>query len=140
MRIKRAIALSALGVLAIAVVGHFALQSQVRRPEQGPPIATVLVPQLTAAERDGKVAYDQNCAVCHGNNAGGQQGVAPPFVHPIYRPSHHPDQAFLMAALYGVQAHHWPFGNMPPVDGIAAQDVQKIVTYVRALQRANGID
>jgi hypothetical protein len=39
----------------------------------------------------------------------------------------------------GVQAHHWRFGNMPPVEGITRAEVATIITYIRELQRANGI-
>jgi len=67
-------------------------------------------------------------------------GVAPPLVHKIYEPNHHGDMAFLMAARNGVRAHHWKFGNMPPVEGITDAEVITIVAYVRALQRANGIN
>jgi hypothetical protein len=61
-------------------------------------------------------------------------------VHIIYEPSHHGDESFQRAAAMGVQGHHWSFGNMPPVEGIASADVTMIVAYVRELQRANGID
>ena len=47
--------------------------------------------------------------------------------------------AFLLAAKQGVRAHHWPFGDMPPVPGVSEQDVGRIVAYVRTLQKANGI-
>ena len=67
-------------------------------------------------------------------------GVAPPLVHVIYEPSHHGDRAFLLAAQNGVRGHHWPFGNMPPVEGITQADVMDIVAYIRRLQRENGID
>jgi len=40
----------------------------------------------------------------------------------------------------GVRAHHWKFGSMPPVDGITDAEDGTIVAYVRALQRANGIN
>lgn len=103
------------------------------------PLAMVTVPELSASEREGEVAYNQSCASCHGKNAAGQDGVAPPFVHRIYEPNHHGDGSFLVAALSGVRAHHWPFGDMPPVEGVEEADVTKIVEYVRALQRANGI-
>lgn len=36
-------------------------------------------------------------------------------------------------------AHHWTFGDMPPQTGLTRADVVAIVTYVRELQRANGI-
>ena len=88
--------------------------------------------------RLGKVAFEAKCAVCHGANAVGQDGVAPPLVHKIYEPSHHGDGSFLVAVRNGVRAHHWRFGNMPPVEGLTEGDVKMIVAYVRELQRANG--
>ncbi|HBM41471.1 MAG TPA: cytochrome C, partial [Sulfitobacter sp.] len=50
------------------------------------------------------------------------------------------DAAFLLAAKQGVRAHHWKFGNMPPVEGVTPGDVKMVVAYVRELQRANGIN
>lgn len=50
------------------------------------------------------------------------------------------DLSFLMAAQRGVQAHHWRFGNMPPQEGVTQGDVKAIISYVRELQRANGIN
>lgn len=102
-------------------------------------LANVKVPDLTSHAELGKVAYDTNCAACHGANAAGNDGVAPPLVHKIYEPSHHSDAAFLLAAKNGVRAHHWRFGNMPPIRDIDDQDVAYITQYVRELQRANGI-
>lgn len=104
-------------------------------------LATVKVPDsFTDQEQLGKRAYDAVCAACHGANGQGQDGVAPPLVHVIYEPSHHGDRAFLLAAQNGVRGHHWPFGNMPPVEGITQADVMDIVAYIRRLQRENGID
>ena len=88
----------------------------------------------------GEEVFIEQCAVCHGENAAGQDGVAPPLVHKIYEPSHHGDAAFLLAAKNGVRAHHWRFGNMPPVEGVTDGDVKMIIAYVRELQRANGIN
>ncbi|SLN56307.1 Cytochrome c6 [Pseudoruegeria aquimaris] len=88
----------------------------------------------------GKRAFDANCAECHGANAAGQNGVAPPLVHKIYEPSHHGDESFQRAVAQGVRAHHWSFGNMPPVAGLSRADVAMIIAYVRELQRANGIE
>ena len=83
---------------------------------------------------------EAKCAACHGANAAGQDGVAPPLVHKIYESGHHGDAAFMLAARNGVRAHHWKFGNMPPVEGITDGEVKMIVEYVRELQQANGID
>lgn len=99
----------------------------------------VVVPQLSETGQAGKQLFDENCASCHGGNAVGQDGVAPPLVHIIYEPNHHGDQAFQRAAKQGVRQHHWPFGNMPPIRSVGTEDVTKITAYVRELQRANGI-
>ncbi|WP_417670024.1 c-type cytochrome [Roseibium sp.] len=107
--------------------------------DYGTPLVSVEVPKLQGAAREGEALFNDKCASCHGRNAAGQEGVAPPLVHRIYEPNHHGDGAFLIAALQGVRAHHWPFGNMPPVPGVTPDDVGKIVAYVRTLQKANGI-
>lgn len=106
----------------------------------GAALAAVRVPDEFSEEAQiGKVGFEAKCASCHGANAAGQDGVAPPLVHKIYEPSHHGDASFWLATQNGVRAHHWRFGNMPPVDGLTRADVQAITTYVRELQRANGI-
>jgi mono/diheme cytochrome c family protein len=95
---------------------------------------------LDAEERLGQTAFDAVCAACHGPNAAGRDGYGPPLVHRIYEPNHHADAAFYLAVQNGVRAHHWPFGNMPPQQGLTRADVTAIIAYVRALQRANGIE
>jgi mono/diheme cytochrome c family protein len=105
----------------------------------GAALAEVAVPMLSGEAKAGEELFNANCAACHGANAAGQAGIAPPLVHVIYEPGHHSDAAFHLAAQRGVRAHHWPFGDMPPVQGVGATEVDKIVAFVRALQRANGI-
>ena len=108
---------------------------------QGAPIVEVRLPaQLSPEATIGKRAFEAKCAACHGANAAGQNGVAPPLIHRTYEPNHHSDEAFQRAVQNGVRAHHWPFGNMPPVEGLTRADVQYIVRYVRQLQRENGIN
>lgn len=131
---------SATGMVAMLGVGiYYSLQPEGRPRAMGAPLAEVRVPPLAPDLREGREAFEQYCAVCHGVNAAGQQGVAPPLIHVIYEPNHHGDQSFYRAAKQGVRAHHWPFGDMPPVEGITDTEIVKIVTYVRTLQRANGI-
>jgi len=104
-------------------------------------IVLVSVPtSFSEQEQTGQRAYEAVCADCHGANAQGRQGIAPPLVHKIYEPNHHGDMAFVLAAQNGVRAHHWKFGNMPPVKGVTQADVLNVVAYVRALQRENGIE
>ena len=134
-----------LGAISLALIGGVAVVAwKGSRDDPTAPAATdpadqVAVPQLGSAAQMGKIAFDANCAGCHGENAAGSD-QGPTFLHKVYRPSHHADFAFLLAAKNGVRAHHWRFGNMPPVPGVTDKQVEWIVQYVRALQRANGID
>ena len=142
-------AVLAVVVAAFIVVGFWSSggdesggSSETGEPQpSGAAMVQVIVPDTFSDNaRIGQVAFEAKCAVCHGANAAGQDGVAPPLVHKIYEPSHHGDAAFLLAAKNGVRAHHWRFGNMPPVEGVTDGDVKMIVAYVRELQRANGIN
>lgn len=120
--------------------GHSMVPPDTSEIAQGAPIADVALPaELSAEAQIGKRAFEAKCAECHGANAAGQNGVAPPLVHKIYEPNHHSDMAFVLAAKNGVQSHHWNFGNMPAVEGLTDSDVKMIAQYVRELQRANGI-
>ena len=104
-------------------------------------LADVLLPKILSQNAQiGKLGFEAKCATCHGLTAAGQDGVAPPLVHIIYEPTHHGDETFQRAVAVGVRGHHWPFGDMPPVEGIPRGDVTMIVAYVRELQRANGIN
>ncbi|WP_430389761.1 c-type cytochrome [Blastomonas fulva] len=105
------------------------------------PIVEVVVPaSLSETEATGERAFATFCAACHGTNAAGREDIAPPLVHRIYHPGHHSDEAFHIAVLNGVRAHHWRFGNMPSIKGVTRAEVNTIIAYVRALQRANGIE
>ena len=122
-------------------MGHSMVPPDTSDLESGAPIVEVSLPaELSDQAQMGKRAYEAKCAECHGKNAAGQNGVAPPLVHKIYEPNHHSDMAFVMAAKNGVRAHHWNFGNMPPVEGLTDGDVELIARYVRELQRENGIN
>ena len=144
-----------IGGLALAGVGAVAMKAVAPAPDAsghgmatpdlsqiaaGAPVIPVKVPaELSPLAQMGKTAFDAKCASCHGENAAGRNGKAPPLVHPYYRPGHHADAAFLLAAQNGVRAHHWRFGNMPPVKGVTPADIKAIVAYVRSLQKENGI-
>ena len=105
------------------------------------PLVEIILPdQLSDNATIGKRAFEAKCAACHGINAVGQDGVAPPLVHKIYEPSHHGDESFQRASAVGVRAHHWRFGDMPPVEGLTRAEVGMIVAYIRELQRTNGIN
>ena len=98
----------------------------------------IKLPALSQVAKQGEGLFKAKCAVCHGKNAAGTKN-GPPLIHKIYEPSHHSDLSFQRAAQLGVRAHHWPFGNMPPIAGITEAELERVIAYVRELQRANGI-
>ena len=102
------------------------------------PSPAVVVPSLSDNARAGERTFNANCALCHGPNASGT-GLGPPLVHQIYEPGHHQDFTIESAVRNGVPAHHWQFGNMPPVPAVSGEDIPNIICYIRELQRANGI-
>ncbi|MDE0048071.1 MAG: cytochrome c [bacterium] len=125
---------------AVGIAGYFHFGQSDDTVGSGPPIVAISVPEaLSARALAGQKTWDANCASCHGRHAVGQDGIAPPLVHIIYEPGHHGDESFQRAVALGVRAHHWPFGDMPPVEGLSRRDVAEIIVYVRELQRANGI-
>lgn len=133
------------GCVLVSVAAYFLINPQSGSSSggmtEGEAIVSIDVPQSLSAKADmGKSRYDERCLACHGPNAVGQNGVAPPLVHKIYEPSHHGDESFQLAVLRGVRAHHWSFGDMPPVEGLSRSDVELIITYIRELQVANGIN
>ena len=115
------------------------------QPQSAPPVdeVQVLLRQLATTSppevAEGKMLFEQNCSVCHGP-AGDGTTQGPPLVHIIYEPNHHADVAFILAVRNGVQAHHWRFGDMPPLPGVTDQTVREIVGYIRWLQRQVGIE
>lgn len=143
MKLKILLAGAVLAVVAFLLVPFEGetVSEQLDDTKTGAALAEVVMPAaLSENATVGKRAYTAKCASCHGANAEGQNGVAPPLIHKIYEPSHHGDEAFQRAAAVGVQAHHWPFGDMPPVEGVTRADVKMIIAYIREVQRANGIN
>lgn len=142
------------GILAVAIIAAAGWYWTQGRATQDPVVAVaaeasagasmvdVTLPTAFSAQANqGETYYNAVCAACHGANAAGQDGVAPPFVHAIYEPSHHGDMAFVLAARNGVRAHHWKFGDMPPVEQpLTDSELGAIITYVREMQQANGIN
>ncbi|MDA5095876.1 c-type cytochrome [Aliiroseovarius sp. KMU-50] len=135
------IATSGWQALQPAPQGHSMVSPDTSDIAIGDPIEAVNLPsELSSDAVIGKRMFDAKCAACHGENAAGQNGVAPPLIHKIYEPSHHADEAFQRAVKIGVRAHHWKFGDMPRVEGLTRGDVQYLTQYVRELQRENGIN
>lgn len=87
----------------------------------------------------GAMLYEQSCASCHGSDLRGtDQG--PPHLSQVYAPDHHPDAAFRAAITRGSPAHHWNFGDMPPVPGLSDDDIDLIIAHIRQQQRIHGLE
>ncbi len=95
-------------------------------------------PVAGGAFSKGEALFNANCSKCHGVRGTGTD-KGPPLVHRIYHPNHHSDLSFQWAVERGATAHHWRFGNMPPIKGLTRQDVDLIIKYVRDLQKDAGI-
>tara|TARA_E500000331_G_C17128744_1_gene657201 strand:+ start:64 stop:513 length:450 start_codon:yes stop_codon:yes gene_type:complete len=125
--------------LLIPIISNSTDDDEVSIIDNSAIVSIELPDELSKVAQIGKIAFQSNCLACHGENAVGQKGVAPPLIHKIYEPSHHGDESFQRAISVGVRAHHWKFGNMPAIEGLTRGDVKAIIAYVRELQAANGI-
>lgn len=96
------------------------------------------VPRLSAVGEAGRLAFNDECASCHGRDAFGGEG-GPPLIHQLYEPGHHGDEAIRLAVRNGVSAHHWRFGDMPAQPYVAPESLDAIVAFLRETQAANGI-
>jgi mono/diheme cytochrome c family protein len=124
------------GVLLSGVLASFWANRTVTAQQPDP--GSVIAPETTPELGVGKMNYDAYCASCHGMNAVGTD-KGPTFLHRVYHPGHHSDKAFLVAPRQGARAHHWKFGDMMPVEKVTDAQLETIVKYVRALQKANGV-
>jgi len=82
----------------------------------------------------GKISYQSSCMRCHGENLLGT-AKGPSLLDDVYKSSHHADLSFYFAVKSGVKQHHWKFGNMPVVVGVAPERVSDIIAYVRQQQK-----
>lgn len=117
--------------IVVGVAAAWRVSAQSFDPE------TIRAPTVTPQINLGKMTFQAFCQACHGVKASGTEN-GPSFLNQVYNPGHHSDAAFYMAPLKGAQAHHWGFGDMPPVDGIKEAQLKNIIAYVRALQIENG--
>lgn len=130
-----------LGLIAASAIAWFATTRSTQdtaKLETTDAQPTLQTSELSPVAKTGETYFNAKCASCHGINATGTES-GPPLIHKIYEPSHHGDESFQRAAAFGVQSHHWPFGNMPPVKGINRAEVSQIIRYIREVQKAHGI-
>lgn len=128
----------ALGGLLAATLAGCGEPAPAPPPAQKPAAVQLPGADFRADAGQGQRLFETHCLTCHG--AGGRgTDRGPPLVHRIYEPAHHSDLAFYLAVSRGVVAHHWNFGDMPPVAGVGPEETAHIIAYIRAEQRAAGI-
>jgi hypothetical protein len=49
------------------------------------------------------------------------------------------DADFARAVREGVRAWRWWYGDMPPIEGVSGRRLERIIRFVREMQRARGI-
>lgn len=76
-------------------------------------------------------------AACHGLELEGTDR-GPSHLSIVYEPGHHGDDAFRMAIANGAPQHHWNFGDMPPVEGLSADQIEDVIAYIRGEQERRG--
>jgi mono/diheme cytochrome c family protein len=88
---------------------------------------------------DGAAVYERSCASCHGSDLRGtDQG--PSHLSRVYEPGHHPDESFRAAITEGAVAHHWSFGDMPPVSGLDEDEIEAVIAFIREQQELHGLE
>lgn len=93
----------------------------------------------TDADSEGAQVYQESCASCHGSDLRGtDQG--PSQFSVVYEPNHHSDASYRAAIVDGVVAHHWGFGDMPPIEGLDDRQIDAVIAYIRSQQDEHGFE
>ena len=100
---------------------------------------TGIAPQDAELVSQGTDVFQASCARCHGADVRGTDN-GPSLLSEVYEPNHHADISFLLAVQRGTPAHHWRFGDMPPIDGLTQEDVAAVTAFVRETQRTQGFE
>ena len=104
-------------------------------PVAAPPESVVPL----AADADGASVYQARCASCHGEDLRGTD-KGPSQLSIVYEPNHHRDESYRSAIRNGVAQHHWGFGNMPAVEDITDDQIERVITYIRTQQQELGFE
>lgn len=87
----------------------------------------------------GAALYKPSCGSCNGDDLRDTDRGPSQLSH-VYAPDRHPDAAYGSAIEQGATAHHWHFGDMPPVKGISHSEVDAIIDYIRQQQQEHGFE
>ena len=87
--------------------------------------------------QQGRIAFAGECARCHGRLARGTER-GPDLIHPDYGPRVRSDAQFRRAVREGLPAARG-FGAMPPSPDVSKRRLERMIAFLRELQRADGI-
>jgi mono/diheme cytochrome c family protein len=85
----------------------------------------------------GLIAFAGECVPCHGRLAEGTER-GPNLIHRDYGPGMRSDAQFRRAVREGLPARRG-YGAMPPSPGVSEHRLDRMIAFVRELQRVNGI-
>lgn len=127
--------------LALAVVSLPAVPALLlglSGPPDIAPAAPPAEPALSDRGREGRAVFRATCADCHGALA---QGAAsgPALLHPAYASGRYSDADFRAAVREGRAPRLWSFGPMPAHPDLPEEDLERVIAFVRELQRATGL-
>lgn len=104
-----------------------------------PTTATQETLATLAPDADGATIYQARCASCHGEDLRGTD-KGPSQLSIVYEPNHHGDDSYRSAITNGAPQHHWGFGNMPAVEDISEDQIERVIVYIRTQQQALGFE
>ncbi len=87
--------------------------------------------------QQGRIAFAGECARCHGRLARGTER-GPDLIHPDYGPSTRSDAQFRRAVREGLPTRRG-IGAMPAAPDVSERRLNRMITFLRELQRADGI-
>ena len=96
------------------------------------------VPVSSLSIQLGGIAFAEECASCHGRTARGTER-GPDLIHPDYGPGRRSDAQFRRAIREGKQARRAGYQNMPPAMNGSERHLNRLIVFLREVQRANGI-
>lgn len=102
--------------------------------DDGPPSTVIYTP----AEY-GRLTFAEECAGCHGRQAEGSSR-GPALIHPAYAGNRLSDADFARAVRSGVKARNPEFDDMPAFPDLPDRRLRRLLTFVREMQLAKGID
>ena len=95
-------------------------------------------PVSSQSFQQGGIAFIEECAGCHGRLAQGTDR-GPNLIHPDYGPGNRSDAQIRQVVREGVPTRRRDYVDMLPTTNLSEHKLEQMVTYLREIQRMNGI-